>query len=181
MNKEHKESSAITPLFSAEAIEKRIQEIGKAISLDFASTTSESPLLLLVVLKGAFIFAADLLRTITIPCIVDFIHASSYGSRKISSGNVTIKHNLAIEGRDILLVEDIVDTGLTIQQVTAELMTMKPASLSICTLLDKPEARKHPVVARYTGFIVPNAFIIGYGIDFNEQYRELPALGILDS
>ncbi len=181
MNKEHKESSAITPLFSAEAIEKRIQEIGKAISLDFASTTSESPLLLLVVLKGAFIFAADLLRTITIPCTVDFIKASSYGSEKISSGKVTINHNLAIEGRHVLIIEDIIDTGLTIQQVTHELMTMKPASVSICTLLDKPEARKHPVEMRYTGFIVPNAFIIGYGIDFNEQYRELPALGILDS
>jgi hypoxanthine phosphoribosyltransferase len=120
-------------------------------------------------------------RTITIPCTVDFIHASSYGSGKISSGNVTIKHNLAIEGRHILLVEDIIDTGLTIQQIEAELMTMKPASISICTLLDKPETRKHPVVARYRGFIVPNAFIVGYGIDFNEQYRGLPALGKLDS
>ena len=181
MSKEHKESSTITPLFSAETIANRIGEMGKAISVDFASATSESPLLLLVVLKGAFIFAADLLRTITIPCSIDFIKASSYGSEKISSGNEIIKHNLAIEGRHVLIIEDIIDTGLTIQQVTLELMTMKPASVSICTLLDKPEARKHPVEVRYTGFIVPNSFIIGYGIDFNEQYRGLPSLSILDS
>ena len=159
----------------------RIREIGKAISLDFASSTIVSPLLLIIVLKGAFIFAADLLRTITIPCAVDFIHASSYGSEKISSGKVSINHNLAIEGRHVLIIEDIVDTGLTIQQIEAELVTMKPASLSICSLLDKPEARKHPIAIRYIGFIVPNAFIVGYGTDFNEQYREFPFLGIIDS
>ena len=173
--------NTITPLFSVEVIEKRVSEIGKTISDDFAMLTDESPILLIVVLKGAFMFAADLLRTITIPCGIDFIHASSYGSEKTSSGSVSIKHNLAITDRHILLVEDIIETGLTIQQISAELLAMKPASLGICTLLDKPDARKHPVAITYTGFVVPNAFIVGYGIDYNERFRELPSLGVLNS
>ncbi len=174
-------SNTITPLFSAGAIEKRVSEIGKAIANDFALVTPECPLLLIVVLKGAFIFAADLLRTITIPCCIDFVHASSYGSEKTSSGSVSIKHNLTITDRHLLIVEDIIDTGLTMQQITAELLTMKPASIGICTLLDKPEARKHPVDIAYTGFMVPDTFIVGYGIDYNEHYRELPFLGVLNS
>ncbi len=178
---EKKTINTITPLFSVEVIEKRISEIGKAISDDFDMVTQDCPLLLIVVLKGAFIFAADLLRTITIPCGIDFIHASSYGSEKTSSGSVSIKHNLSITDRYILLVEDIIDTGLTIQQISAELISMKPASLSICTLLDKPDARKHPAAITYTGFVVPDAFIVGYGIDYNERFRELPSLGILNS
>jgi hypoxanthine phosphoribosyltransferase len=171
----------ITTLFSADVINTRIREIGKAISDDYAMLTPKSPLHLIVVLKGAFIFAADLLRTITIPCTIDFIQASSYGSEKTSSGTVTIKHNLAVASRHLLLVEDIIDTGLTIRQITAELMAMKPASLCICSLLDKPDARKHPVDIAYTGFIVPDNFIVGYGIDYDERYRELPSLGVLDS
>jgi hypoxanthine phosphoribosyltransferase len=180
MSANNNNSNNITPLLSAEAVKIRVQEIGKAISDDYTSATPESPLHIVVVLKGAFIFAADLLRTITIPCTIDFIRASSYGSGKKSSGIVSIKHNLTIECRHILLVEDIIDTGLTIQQITSELMTMKPASLKICTLLDKPDARKYTVDITYTGFIVPDAFIVGYGIDFNEQYRELPTLGVLN-
>jgi hypoxanthine phosphoribosyltransferase len=180
MSEQHT-GSTITPLLSAEAIKNRIWEIGKEISDDYAGVTPQSPLHLVVVLKGAFIFAADLVRTITVPCTIDFIHASSYGSRKTSSGNVALRHNIRVEGWHLLLVEDIIDTGLTMQQITAELMSLKPASLKICSLLDKPEARKHPVEIAYTGFIVPDTFIVGYGIDYNEHYRELPSIGVLNS
>ncbi len=180
MSKEHTVTT-ITPLFSAETIKNRIQEIGKEISDDYAGATPECPLHLVVVLKGAFIFAADLVRTITVPCTVDFIHASSYGSEKTSSGNVVIRHNMNVAGRHLLLVEDIIDTGLTMQQIFAALTVLQPASLKICSLLDKPEARKHPVEIAYTGFKVPNTFIVGYGIDYNQHYRELPSLGILCS
>ncbi|MEI8186033.1 MAG: hypoxanthine phosphoribosyltransferase [Chlorobiaceae bacterium] len=181
MRKNNNYDNTITSLFSEEAIEKRVREIGNAISEDFATLTHENPLHIVVVLKGAFIFAADLLRAIKIPCTIDFIQASSYGSEKTSSGIVSIKHNLSLTDNHILLVEDIIDTGLTIQKITAELMDMKPASLSICTLLDKPDARIHPVDITYTGFIVPNTFLVGYGIDYNEHYRELPSLGALNS
>ena len=180
MSEQHT-GSTITPLFSAETIGNRIREIGREISNNYAGTMPQSPLHLVVVLKGAFIFAADLVRTITVPCTVDFIHASSYGSKKNSSGNVAIRHNLQVEGWHLLLVEDIIDTGLTMQQITAELTSLKPASLKICSLLDKPEARKHPVEIAYTGFIVPDTFIVGYGVDYNEHYRELPSIGVLNS
>ena len=180
MSKEHT-LTTITPLLSTEAIGNRIREIGKEISDDYAGVTPQSPLLFVVVLKGAFIFAADLVRTITVPCTVDFIHASSYGSQKTSSGNVAICHNLQIADRHLLLVEDIIDTGLTMQQIIAELTALNPASLKICALLDKPEARKHPVEIAYTGFIVPNTFLVGFGIDYNEHYRELPSIGVLHS
>jgi hypoxanthine phosphoribosyltransferase len=178
---EHYTGTTITLLFSAETIQNRIREIGRQISDDYAGATPRSPLHLVVVLKGAFIFAADLVRTITVPCTIDFIHASSYGSGKTSSGSVAIRHNLNVEGRHLLLVEDIVDTGLTIRQIKAELRALKPASLKICSLLDKPEARKHPVEIDYSGFIVPDTFIVGYGIDYDEHYRELPSIGVLNS
>lgn len=180
MSAEHA-GTDITPLFSAEAIGNRIREIGREISGDYAGASPRYPLQLIVVLKGAFIFAADLVRTISVPCRIDFIHASSYGSEKTSSGSVTIRHNLNIAGRHLLLVEDIIDTGLTIQQIASELMAMKPASLRICTLLDKPDARIHPVEIAYTGFSVPDKFIVGYGVDYDEHYRELPAIGVLNS
>jgi len=172
-------SNTLSPLFSEETIKQRVRAIGRQISEDYAGVTSDSPLFLVVALKGAFMFAADLVRSITVPCRIDFIHASSYGSGKTSSGNVSIRHNLNVTGHHLLLVEDIVDTGLTLQQISAELMAMQPASLNICTLLDKPEARKYPVSVAYCGFTVPNAFIVGYGIDYNERYRELPFIGLL--
>ena len=180
MSTQHTEN-AITPLFSAEAIESRVREMGQEISRDYAESAQQSPLHLVVVLKGAFIFAADLARSITVPCTIDFIHASSYGSAKTSSGKVAIKHNLYVEGCHLLLVEDIIDTGLTMQQITAELVALNPASLKICSLLDKPEARIHPVEIAYTGFVVPDTFLVGYGVDYDEKYRELPSIGVLNS
>ncbi|MEI6757426.1 MAG: hypoxanthine phosphoribosyltransferase [Chlorobium sp.] len=173
--------SAITPLYSAEAIGNRVREMGREISRDYAESSLRSPLQLVVVLKGAFIFAADLARSITVPCTIDFIHASSYGSGKTSSGKVAIKHNLSVEGRHLLLVEDIIDTGLTMQQIKAELVALNPASLKICSLLDKPTARIHPVEIAYTGFVVPDTFLVGYGVDYDEKYRELPSIGVLNS
>ncbi len=178
---EQESHSAITPFLSAESIEQRLREMGRAISEDYLERTRQSPLHLVVVLKGAFIFAADLVRQLTVPCTIDFIHASSYGSAKTSSGKVAVKHNLAVEGRHLLLVEDIIDTGLTMQRITAELAALKPASMKICSLLDKPEARLHPVEIAYTGFVVPNTFLVGYGIDYDEQYRQRQSIGVLNS
>jgi hypoxanthine phosphoribosyltransferase len=180
MNK-HLAGHTITQLFSEDEIQSRVKEIGREISDDYAGTTQHHPLHLVVVLKGAFIFAADLVRAITVPCTIDFIRASSYGSSKTSSGHVAITHNLHIEGKHILLVEDIIDSGLTMLQITGELTAMKPASMKICTLLDKPAARTHSVEIAYTGFVVPIAFIVGYGIDYDEHFRELPSIGVLSS
>ena len=155
--------------------------MGREIAKEYRVATRNSPLAVVAVLKGAFMFAADLLRAISLPCTIDFISASSYGSEKTSSGKLTLRHTLSLADRHVLLVEDIIDTGLTMQVLTREVMEMKPASLKICTLLDKPHARKHPVEIAYTGFMVPDTFIVGYGTDYNERYRELPAIGVLRS
>ena len=176
---EKKTINTITPLFSVEVIEKRISEIGKAISDDFDMVTQDCPLLLIVVLKGAFIFAADLLRTITIPCGIDFIHASSYGSEKTSSGSVSIKHNLSITDRHILLVEDIIDTGKTLSTFLPQLTRQQPASIKIATFLTKPTALKYDVKADYTAFEIEDKFVVGYGLDYDGLGRNLPDLYIL--
>ncbi|ABL65933.1 hypoxanthine phosphoribosyltransferase [Chlorobium phaeobacteroides] len=171
--------NAVTEFISAERLHNRICELGCDISRDYAGIPT--PLVIIGVLKGAFVVFADLVRAITIPCTIDFLHASSYGSKTVSSGTVTIRHKLSsIQNRHVLLVEDIIDSGLTMQRITDDLQQMHPASMKIFTLLDKPESRKHPVAIAYTGFVVPDKFIVGYGIDFNEQYRELPAIGIIN-
>jgi hypoxanthine phosphoribosyltransferase len=177
----HEHTAFVRPLFSRETIRKRVAEIGSSISADFREITEENPLCLVVVLKGAFIFAADLVRYIRVPCTIDFLSASSYGKEMISSGDVTIRHALSVQSRHVLLIEDIVDTGLTIQRISALLSAQSPASLGICTLLDKPSERKHPVRIAYSGFTVPDRFIVGYGIDHAERFRQLPFIGILDS
>ncbi|NTV92160.1 MAG: hypoxanthine phosphoribosyltransferase [Chlorobiaceae bacterium] len=172
-------NDSVTEIISAERLHVRIRELGSEISRDYAEIAT--PLVVIGVLKGAFIVLADLVRTITIPCTIDFLHASSYGSEKVSSGTVTIRHKItSIQNRHVLLVEDIIDSGLTMQRITGELLQMNPASMKIFTLLDKPEARKLPVDIAYTGFVVPDRFIVGYGIDFNEQYRELSSIGIIN-
>lgn len=173
--------TTVTPLFSEETIRKRVSGIGMAISQDFSAVTPENPLYLVTVLKGAFIFAADLVRHIRVPCTIDFLSASSYGRRRTSSGKVLLSHTLSVENRHVLLIEDIVDTGLTLHRISGELSAQNPASLGICTLLDKPSARKHPLGITYTGFTVPDRFIVGYGIDYDERYRQLPFIGVLDS
>ena len=175
------DEARLTQLFSGETIRNRVAELGAAISGDFSNVSEADPLYLIAVLKGAFIFAADLIRAITVPCTIDFLSASSYGTAKTSSGTVALRHSLSVANRQVLLIEDIVDTGLTLQRISDELTAQHPASLGICTLLDKPAARKHPVRIAYTGFSIPDRFVVGYGIDYGEHYRQLPYIGFFSS
>lgn len=154
--------------------------MGSAISKAYPEATAENPLAVVAVLKGAFIFAADLMRALTVPCTLQFISASSYKSGTTSSGSVELNHDLDVRGKDVLIIEDIVDTGLTILRISEALAALKPASIRICTLLDKPAARIHPARADYIGFKVPDRFLIGYGIDWNERFRELSYLAMLE-
>ncbi|MBL6957240.1 MAG: hypoxanthine phosphoribosyltransferase [Chlorobium phaeobacteroides] len=170
------EKTEVIELLSAEKIQQRVSEIGRQITADLAGTDQ---LLVVGVLKGAFMFTADLVRSIQIPCHIEFIRASSYGHSMQSSGNVAISGDLDIENHDVLLVEDIIDTGLTILRIAENFRKKNPASLRICTLLDKPSTRKYPVTVDYSGFSVPDRFVVGYGIDYAEQYRELPFIGTL--
>ena len=160
---------------SAERIAERVRDMARAVSDDHADLVE---LTVLCVLNGAFIFAADLVRQISVPCRVEFIRASSYGALQTSSGKVTLNHDLDLEGRNVLLVEDIIDSGLTLSHIVDELLRLKPASLKICTLLDKPSARKISVVADYTGFTIPDLFVAGYGLDVAGLYRELPFITV---
>ena len=165
-------------LIGRETLQRRISELGEEISADYAGRD----LLLVGVLKGAVFFMADLMRGLTIPCEIDFMAISSYGDSTDSSGVVRILKDLDIniEGRDVLVVEDIIDSGLTLSYLMRNLEAREPASLEICALLTKPERREIEVPVRYVGFEIPNRFVIGYGLDFAERYRNLPYVGILD-
>lgn len=158
-------------------LEARIRELGAAISQEYAG----KDLLLVGVLKGAVIFLSDLLRSISIPVAIDFMAVSSYGAATKSSGIVRIQKDLeeSIEGRHVLVVEDIVDTGLTLQYMLENLSSRRPAGLKVCCLLDKPERRQVQVVPDYVGFRIPDRFVVGYGLDYAEKYRNLPYIGIL--
>jgi hypoxanthine phosphoribosyltransferase len=164
-------------LVQPDELQHRIRELGAEISRDYAG----SDLLLIGVLKGAVFFLADLMRQIEIPCEVDFMAVSSYGSSTDSSGVVRILKDLdaPLEGRDVLIVEDIVDSGLTLQYLMRTLQTRGPASLEVCALLTKPERRKVETPARYVGFEIPDKFAIGYGLDYAERYRNLPYVATL--
>src|SRR5205814_5285789 len=152
---------------------------GADVSIDYA----DKDLLLVGVLKGAVFFMADLMRRLTIPCEVDFMAISSYGASTDSSGVVRILKDLDIniEGRDVLVVEDIIDSGLTLSYLMRNLESREPASLAVCALLTKPARREIDVPVRYVGFEIPNRFVIGYGLDFGERYRNLPYVGVLDA
>jgi hypoxanthine phosphoribosyltransferase len=165
-------------LIDRDALQRRIAELGEEISADYAGRD----LLLVGVLKGAVFFMADLMRGLTIPCEIDFMAISSYGDSTDSSGVVRILKDLDIniEGRDVLVVEDIIDSGLTLSYLIRNLEAREPASLEICALLTKPERREIEVPVRYVGFEIPNRFVIGYGLDFGERYRNLPYVGVLD-
>ena len=165
-------------LIDAEALQGRIRELGREISADYAGRE----LLLIGVLKGAVFFMADLMRSISVPCEIDFMAISSYGASTDSSGVVRILKDLDIniEGRHVLVVEDIIDSGLTLSYLVRNLEAREPASLEICALLTKPDRREIDVPVRYTGFEIPNRFVIGYGLDFAERYRNLPYVGVLD-
>ena len=171
----HKDVEEI--LFSEEQLRARIAELGKEISRDYAG---KKPLFV-GTLKGSFIFLADLMRRVEIDCDVDFIAASSYGNGVVTSGNVKIKKDLAtdIAGRDVLIVEDIVDSGVTLHCLKLLLQERNPNSVKIVSLLSKPTGRKTNIEPDYVGFTVPNAFIVGYGLDYAELYRNLPYIGVL--
>lgn len=164
-------------LITEEQIKARTRELGRQISKDYEG----QDLLLVCVLKGAVTFLADLMREITIPHAIDFMAISSYGAGTESSGIVRILKDLDtnIEGRNVLIVEDIIDTGRTLHYITENLKTRRPKSLRICTLLTKPSRREIDVPLDYVGFEIPNKFVIGYGLDFAEIYRSLPYIGVL--
>lgn len=164
-------------LFSEEQLKVRIKELGAQITRDYAGRN----LALAAVLRGSYIFMADLSRAIDLPLTVDFMAVSSYGAGTTSSGQVEIKKDLSdpIEGKDLLIVEDILDSGNTLYYLTDVLRARKPASVRICTLLDKPDRRVKPITADYMGFTIPDAFVVGYGLDYDEKYRNLPYVGVL--
>ena len=164
-------------LIEEDVLQRRIAELGEEISADYAGRD----LLLVGVLKGAVFFMADLMRHLVIPCEIDFMAISSYGASTDSSGVVRILKDLDIniEGRDVLVVEDIIDSGLTLSYLMRNLEAREPATLEICALLTKPDRREIDVPVRYVGFEIPNRFVIGYGLDFAERYRNLPYVGVL--
>ena len=166
-------------LLTEEQLEQRVAAIGADITRDFAG---KAPLFV-GVLKGCFVFMADLMRHVDLPCSVDFMAVSSYGNDTKTTGAVKINKDLNqdIEGKDIILVEDILDSGVTLHYLTEYLQVRKPASITIVTLMDKPSRRKAPVYAKYAGFEVPDAFVVGYGLDYAETYRNLPYVGVLKS
>ena len=164
-------------LFTEEELKARVAEIAARIDKDYAG---KEPMLISV-LRGSFIFMADLARAITLPCTVDFMAVSSYGSGTTSSGQVKITKDLSesIEGRDIIVVEDILDSGNTLSYLFQLLQARHPASVRLCTLLDKPSRRTKPVELHYAGFSIPDYFVVGYGLDYAEKYRNLPYIGVL--
>lgn len=164
-------------LYSEETLAQRVKELAQAIQADYA----DKELLVIGVLKGANIFMGDLIRKIELPIQIDFIAASSYGSSTESCGVVKIVKDLdySIEGKHVLIVEDIIDTGLTLKYLEENFLSRKPASLEICTLLDKPERRKAAIDVKYVGYEIPDEFIVGYGIDYAERYRNLPYVATL--
>ncbi len=166
-------------LFTEEQIAAIVKEMGKKISEDYKNKN----LLLVSVLKGSLIFMADLMRAITIPCSIDFLSVSSYGSGTSTSGEVRILKDLdaSLEGKDLLVVEDILDSGVTLSYLLKNLSARKPASIRLCTFLDKPERRRVDVKADYIGASVPDKFIVGYGLDYAEKYRNVPFVGVLKS
>lgn len=165
-------------LLDNEAIARRVAELAEQISADYEG----EKVLLICVLKGAVIFTSDLMRRLKIPVEIDFIAVSSYGSDTASSGVVRILKDLesSIQGKDVLIVEDIVDTGLTLNYLRKNLLSRQPRSLKVVTLLDKPARRRVEFTPDYCGFEIPDHFVVGYGLDFNENYRQLAGIYILD-
>ena len=164
-------------LITAKELDNRVAELGAQISADYAD---KNPILV-GVLRGVFVFMADLVRTITIPIDIDFIGITHYGSSAQTRGAVRFTKDLdiCIEGRHVLFVEDVIDTGLSIHYILRNLRTREPATLQVCTLFDKPRTRLFDPKVAYTGFMLPDKFVVGYGLDYDERYRNLPFVGVL--
>lgn len=160
-------------------IDSRIREIGAQISREYEG----KKLHMICILKGSVFFASELAKRITVPVTLDFMAVSSYGDNTVSSGQIQIGKDLGepIEGRHVLVVEDIIDTGKTLSFLMKMLQERKPASLKLCTLLDKPDRRTHPVDVDYVGFEIPDEFVVGYGLDYAQQYRNLPYIGVVEN
>jgi hypoxanthine phosphoribosyltransferase len=171
-------SAAPRVLLSAEAIAAATRDLGARITRDYAGQN----LVMVPVLKGSFVFAADLARAIDGPLRIDFLGVRSYGAGTESSGVVQITHDLSrpIEGDDVLLVEDIIDTGLTVAHLVELLRTRGPRSIRVCALLQKPSRARVPAAVDYLGFTIEDRFVVGYGLDFDERFRNLPYIGVLD-
>src|SRR6266487_1068338 len=163
-------------MISSERISRRVQQLGREISEVYANI--ETPLVLVAILKGATVFAADLLRSLSIPAELEFVRAASYGAGTKSTGRVKIAHMVegSLEGRHVLLVEDIVDSGRTADTILKRFRRMRPASVRVAALLDRPARREIPVPIDFTGFVIPDRFVIGYGLDYAGLYRELPGI-----
>lgn len=166
-------------LYSEEDLKEIVDRLGAEITRDYQG----KELLIIPILKGSSLFAADLIRKIDVPCELDFMAVSSYGNGTETKGDIVIKKDVfvSIEGKDVLLIEDIFDSGVTLTRLKEELLKRKPASLSLCTLLDKPERRRCDTIPDYIGSKVPDKFIVGYGLDYAEKYRNLPYIGVLKS
>ena len=164
-------------LFTQEELEKRVRELAAQITADYQG----KEIILISVLRGSFVFMADLCRSIDLDCTVDFMAVSSYGGGTSSTGQVQITKDLSgdISGKHVIVVEDILDSGNTLSYLLKLLEQRKPASIRLCTLLDKPERRTKPVEVSYSGFTIPDAFVVGYGLAYAEHYRGLPYIGIL--
>ncbi|MCD7887721.1 MAG: hypoxanthine phosphoribosyltransferase [Clostridiales bacterium] len=165
-------------LYSEEQLKARVAKMGADITRDYQG---KDKILLVSVLRGSYIFMADLSRAIDLPCLVDFMVVSSYGSDTQSSGQVEIKKDISmnLEGYHVIIVEDILDSGNTLYYLMKILKLRKAASIRICTLMDKPDRRVRPIKADYVGFEIPDAFVVGYGLDYDQRYRNLPYVGIL--
>ena len=173
----NRETTPFPELISAEAIAKRVAELGARITADHQAIGDE--LVLIGVLKGSFLFLADLCRHIPLPLAIDFIGIASYGDETVSSGVVAITSDVTrpIEGKHVIIVEDIIDTGLTAHYLIENLATRKPASVKLCSLLHKPDRTVRPVTIDYLGFTIPNKFVVGYGLDDAQRYRNLSFIG----
>ncbi len=171
-------SEKVRVLLSEEQVDKRIEEVANIINKDYAGKHVH----LICVLKGGVFFMCELAKRITVPVSMDFMAVSSYGSGTVSSGTLTIKKDLDedIAGKDVLIVEDIVDSGNTLFRLKEMLLKRGPASLEVCTLLDKPDRRVVDVDVKYTCFDIPDEFVVGYGLDYDQKYRNLPYIGVVE-
>jgi hypoxanthine phosphoribosyltransferase len=171
-------STKLRVLVPADKIKERIEELGKQISADY-----KGPIIVIGILKGAFIFMSDLLRVVELPTRVDFMGISSYGNSKSTSGEVRLTKDLdmSVEGLDVLVVEDIVDSGVTLTYLIHLLSQRRPRSIRIAALLDKPDRRMRPIKVNYCGFEIPDEFVVGYGLDYAEDYRHLKDICVLES